>query len=74
MKRSVLNLLGGLLFCLPMVFTSCGNLDNPLEELVNQPNLEGLQKALYKNAEIKIQYTVADGNEVYTATLKNALI
>ena len=72
MKRSVLNLLGGLLFCLPMVFTSCGNLDNPLEELVNQPNLEGLQKALYKNAEIKIQYTVADDDEVYTATLKNA--
>ena len=56
MKRSVLNLLGGLLLCLPMLFTSCSEKDNALEQIVNQPNLEGLQKALYKNAEVTIEF------------------
>ena len=72
MKRSILNLLGGLLLCLPMLFTSCNSKDNALEEIVNQPNLEGLQKALYKNAEVTIKYKVYGGvAEGYTATLKN---
>ena len=72
MKRSVLNLLGGLLLCLPMLFTSCSEKDNSLEQIVNQPNLEGLQKALYKNAEIKVKYYVYNGaDEGYTATIKN---
>lgn len=34
MKRSIKLILGGAVFCLPMLFTSCGNVDNPLEELV----------------------------------------
>ena len=34
MKRSIKLFLGGAVFCLPMLFTSCGNIDNPLEELV----------------------------------------
>lgn len=73
MKRSVLNLLGGLLLCLPMLFTSCSEKDNSLEQIVNQPNLEGLQKALYKNAEVTIEYKVyQDGQSVAnTVTLKN---
>lgn len=34
MKQSIRLILGGAIFCLPMLFTSCGNIDNPLEELV----------------------------------------
>ena len=73
MKRSILNLLGGLLLCLPMLFTSCSEKDNSLEQIVNQPNLEGLQKALYKNAEVTIEYKVYKLGEsvAYAATLKN---
>ena len=34
MKQSIRLILGSAIFCLPMLFTSCGNIDNPLEELV----------------------------------------
>lgn len=34
MKQSIRLILGGAVFCLPMLFTSCGNVDNPLEELI----------------------------------------
>lgn len=71
MKRSVLNLLGGILFCLPMLLTSCNANDNALEQIVNQPTLEGLQKALYTNAEVTVQYTVYGKTDPYTVTLKN---
>lgn len=70
MKRKVSSLLWGTLLCLPMLLASCNEKDNALEQIVNQPNLEGIQKALYKNAEIKIEYTV-EGTS-YTATLTNA--
>lgn len=33
MKQSIKLILGGAVFCLPMLFTSCGNIDNPLEIL-----------------------------------------
>jgi hypothetical protein len=54
-----------------MLLASCNEKDNALEQIVNQPNLEGIQKALYKNAEIKIEYSVAGSTTVYTASLKN---
>ena len=34
MRRSFLHLLGGVLFCLPLLFASCGNGDNALEEII----------------------------------------
>ena len=73
MKRSILNLLGGLLLCLPMLFTSCSEKDNSLEQIVNQENLEGLKKALYKNAEVTVDYTVYKNGAAapYSVTLKN---
>lgn len=71
MKRSILNLLGGLLLCLPMLFTSCSEKDNALEQIVNQENLEGLKKALYKNAEVTVQFKVYGKTTPFTVTLKN---
>ena len=71
MKKSVLSILGGILFCLPMLLTSCNANDNALEQIVNQPTLEGLQKALYTNAEVTVQYTVYGKTDPYTVTLKN---
>ena len=35
MRRSYLHLLGGVLLSLPMLFASCGNGDNALEEIIN---------------------------------------
>ena len=35
MRRSYLHLLGGVLFSLPLLFASCGNGDNALEEIIN---------------------------------------
>ena len=35
MKKSYLHLVGGVLLCLTMMFTSCGNADNALEEIIN---------------------------------------
>ena len=33
MKKNFLKVLGGAVFCLPMMFASCGNVDNPLETI-----------------------------------------
>lgn len=35
MKKSYLHLVGGVLLCLTMIFSSCGNADNALEEIIN---------------------------------------
>ena len=70
MKRKISSLLWGTLLCLPMLLASCNEKDNALEQIVNQPNLEGIQKALYKNAEIKIEYKAWDTD--FTAILKNS--
>ena len=35
MKKNIFNLLGGVLLSLPMLFASCGNGDNALEEIIN---------------------------------------
>ena len=35
MKKSYLHLVGGALLCLTMLFASCGNADNALEEIIN---------------------------------------
>ena len=70
MKRKISCLLWGTLLCLPMLLASCNEKDNALEQIVNQPNLEGIQKALYKNAEIKIEYKAWDTE--FTAILKNS--
>jgi hypothetical protein len=42
MNQPIKLILGGAIFCLPMLFTSCGNIDNPLEELIasNAPTPE----------------------------------
>jgi hypothetical protein len=34
MNQPIKLILGGAIFCLPMLFTSCGNIDNPLEEII----------------------------------------
>ena len=35
MKKNIFNLLGGVLLSLPLLFASCGNGDNALEEIIN---------------------------------------
>lgn len=37
MKKILLSVMSGALVCLSLVFASCGNIDNPLEEMGNSP-------------------------------------
>ena len=41
MRRSYLHLLGGVLFSLPLLFASCGNGDNALEEIIKNGGAGG---------------------------------
>lgn len=41
MKKSYLHLVGGVLLCLTMIFSSCGNADNALEEIINGGSSSG---------------------------------
>lgn len=56
------------MLALPMMFTSCGNIDNPLENLGTQEVLTNLSSALEEGALVTITYTV-DG-VTYTSTFK----
>lgn len=70
MKKSILKLVGGVFFCLPLMFASCGNIDNPLEEITGGSsegggeqeetvfNLKAALAAIEDGATIEIAYTV----------------
>ena len=51
MKKILLSVMGGALFCFSLMFSSCGNFDNPLEEIVNSnPQVAALAGAINENA------------------------
>lgn len=62
--------------CVSFGFQSCGNLDNPLEEIVNNGGgddeaVTKLMEALKADANIKVKYTVYGDETEYIATFKN---
>lgn len=62
--------------CVSFGFQSCGNLDNPLEEIVNNGGgddeaVSKLMEALKADANIKVKYTVYGDETEYIATFKN---
>lgn len=62
--------------CVSFGFQSCGNLDNPLEDIVNNGGgddevVTKLMEALKKDASIKVKYTVYGDETEYIATFKN---
>ena len=66
MRKSIFNLLGGAVFCLSLVFSSCGNIDNPLEEIVNSnPTAAYLKMALDKGAVFTINFNL-NGDKTVT--------
>ena len=57
MKHKILSVMSGALVCLSLVFSSCGNIDNPLEEIVNSnPKVAVLADALEDNAEVTVDF------------------
>ena len=51
--------MGGAVFCLSLVFSSCGNIDNPLEEIGNSnPKVAALAGALDEGAEVTFNFTM----------------
>lgn len=62
-KSAILSLVGGVLMCLPMLFFSCGNADNALEQIINgggsnETQLAQLTDAIKSNAKVLIEYTL----------------
>lgn len=59
MKKLLFSLMGGAVFCLSLVFSSCGNIDNPLEEIGNSnPKVAALAGALDEGAEVTFNFTM----------------
>ena len=80
MKKNFLKLVGGVFFCLPLMFASCGNIDNPLEEMSGSGsgggeqeetvfNLKAALEAIEDGATIEIAYTVWNGDGEYKVKL-----
>ena len=81
MKKNFMKLMGGVFFCLPLMFASCGNLDNPLEEISGSGSSEGGEQeetvfnlkaaleAIEEGATIEIAYTVWNGDGEYKVKL-----
>ena len=66
MKKSYLHLVGGALLCLTMLFTSCGNADNALEEIVNGGGSSSVTITLNETSLTKM---VGDDAFTLTATI-----
>lgn len=66
MKQKVLGMMSGALMCLSLVFSSCGNVDNPLEEIGNSnPVVAQLKDALADGAVITITFNL-NGEQTIT--------
>lgn len=59
MNQPIKLILGGAIFCLPMLFTSCGNIDNPLEEIISSIAPSTTVKSLTLS---KSELVIAKGN------------
>lgn len=58
MKKNFLKVLGGVVLCLSIVLYSCGNVENPLESIINSPYYAPLTDALKNNAKVVVEYTL----------------
>ena len=58
MRKAILSILGGAVFCLSIVLYSCGNIENPLEKIVSAPYYAPLTDALKDNAKVVVEYTL----------------
>lgn len=58
MRKSFLSLVGGAVLGLLLVVYSCGNVENPLEKIVNAPYYAPLTDALKNNAKVVVEYTL----------------
>ena len=71
MKRTFLSFVGGVALCFSMLFSSCGNGDNALEEIINGSGNGEVAKyaqladALQDGAEIEVAYTVYGSETEY---------
>ena len=66
MKQKVLGMMSGALMCLSLVFSSCGNVDNPLEEIGNSnPVVAQLKDAFADGAVITITFNL-NGEQTIT--------
>lgn len=76
MKKNFLRFVGGAVFCLPMMFASCGNVDNPLETIgtggEDNPFVSVLAGALDDGATVTIdlEACLAGQNATATATFE----
>ena len=62
MKQILLKVMSGTLMCLSLVFSSCGNIDNPLEEIgKSNPTVAALAGALDEGAEVSFNFKLVDG-------------
>lgn len=72
MKKNFLKVLGGAVFCLPMMFASCGNVDNPLETIgtggEDNPFVSVLAGALDDGATVTIDLEACIMGQAKTAT------
>ena len=72
MKHKILSMMSGALVCLSLVFSSCGNIDNPLEEIVNSnPQVAVLADALEDNAEVTADFRTCGDMLAFLAALSN---
>ena len=63
MKKSILNLLGSVILAIPMLFSSCGNGDNALEEIINGNSNSALSNALNNAKEITVDMALLSQRE-----------
>ena len=64
MRKSILNLLGSMVLAIPMMFSSCGNGDNALEEIINgNTTVSGLADAVKDGAEVTLDLALLLGEE-----------
>ena len=76
MKKNFLKFVGGAVFCLPMMFASCGNVDNPLETIgtggEDNPFVSVLAGALDDGATVTIdlEACLVGQNKTATATFE----
>ena len=61
MKQILFKVMGGAVFCLSLVFSSCGNLDNPLEEIGKNSTAVALSGALDEGAEVSFNFKLVAG-------------
>lgn len=61
MKQILFKAMGGVLFGLSLVFSSCGNLDNPLEEIGKNSTAVALSGALEEGAEVSFTFKYVAG-------------